>query len=294
MKKRLLTTITLLWVMCLLGIPALADTGPKPALTITVQHPPQEPYYLDLLVQRDAPYDNLYEARGNLDKEMLELLKSQMANGWYPALSYGNGIPLHGKLTGEPIKNGTMMHRFSYFGVPEEYRIFIVTESGEMTLSVPMQKEAFQEKVTFDYEKAQQTPFGQAEVGQKNQLMAYFIQFLTTLLPTLLLEGVVLVLFRYPLRRNLRPFLAANIATQVLLTVALGTVLHQTGLIEAYLLLPLLELIIFAVEAAYYHKVLVRPAGPGKPVLYAFVANLLSFGCGFLMMNFEFGIHTMF
>lgn len=293
MQKRFFSVIVLLVGLCFCGVTAMADTGPKPALSVTVLHPPQEPYYLDLLVQQGIPYDNLYETRSDLDEEMLEQLESQIPDGWYPALSYGNGIPLHGKLTGEVGKNGAMVHLFSYFGVPEEYRIFLVTESGNMALSVPLQKEAFQEKVQFDYAAAQQMPFGEARANRPSPLLAYGIQFLTTLLPTLLLEGVVLVLFHYPLRRNMRPFLAANLTTQLLLTVALGRVLHQNGLIEAYLLLPVFELLIFTLEAAYYRKALVCRAGRGKPVLYALAANLLSFGCGLVMMNFEFGVHTM-
>lgn len=291
MKKRFLSSFVLLLILCFFGVAAFADTGPKPALSVTVTNPPQEPYYLDLLVPYDAPYDNLYETRAALNPQMVERLKDQTKNRWYPALSYGSSVPLHGSLTGEPDENGAMVHLFSYFGVPEEYRIYIVTESGKTALSAAMKKESFQEKVRFDYAKAQQLPFGEAPVQQQSKLAAYGLQFLTTLLPTLLLEGAVLVLFGYSLRRNLRPFLAANLATQVLLTLALGRVLHQSGLIEAYMVLPFLEGVIFAIEAAYYRKALVPKAGTGHPVLYALAANLVSFGAGLLLMNFEFGLY---
>ena len=50
---RILCLLTL--SLLLLTVTALADMGPKSKLTVKVKNAPQEPYYLDLLAEGDAP-----------------------------------------------------------------------------------------------------------------------------------------------------------------------------------------------------------------------------------------------
>lgn len=74
--------------------------GPKPQITIHVINPPEEEYYLDLLVKDDSNYDNIKWDRASYDQTKLALLESVNIDGWHPGLTQGTGIPLHGKLTG--------------------------------------------------------------------------------------------------------------------------------------------------------------------------------------------------
>ena len=53
MKKSLRNSILLLLTAMLLTVSALADSGPKPQLTVKVENAPEEPYYLDLLEKGD-------------------------------------------------------------------------------------------------------------------------------------------------------------------------------------------------------------------------------------------------
>lgn len=53
MKMSLRNSILLLLTAMLLTVSALADSGPKPQLTVRVENAPQEPYYLDLLAKGD-------------------------------------------------------------------------------------------------------------------------------------------------------------------------------------------------------------------------------------------------
>jgi hypothetical protein len=65
MKKHLLPGTFILIVLFLFAVPttARADVGPKPELTIVVRNPPEGEYYLDLLIQGDASYDNIRDKR---------------------------------------------------------------------------------------------------------------------------------------------------------------------------------------------------------------------------------------
>src|SRR5699024_10541992 len=61
MKRRLFAALTCV-LLCLAVLPgtASADTGPKPAVTITVVNAPAGEYYLDLLITDPEPdHDNI-------------------------------------------------------------------------------------------------------------------------------------------------------------------------------------------------------------------------------------------
>ena len=83
---------------------------------------------------------------------------------------------------------------------------------------------------------------------------SYAKQILATLLPTLLVEGLLLIPFGFPLRRNWKVFLLANLGTQVLLTATLGFVAMQGALWSVYLLFVPVELVIFVTEALVYRR----------------------------------------
>lgn len=135
----------LFFLLCLLFVTCpffgRADMGPKPTLTIVVKHPPEEEYYLDLLLPEKGDFDNLQERRSNYDAAKLELLHSCENEGWYPALAGGSvSVPLSGDLIGER-DGASMRHVFSYLGVPDHFRVAIVTPDklpfSSASISVP-------------------------------------------------------------------------------------------------------------------------------------------------------------
>ena len=107
--------------LCLV-IPARADMGPKPALTITVVNAPEGTLYLDLLTQGEKtghPYFSA-EDEAKYDPAILASLRSLEGDGWVLAYSTGvNAPPVFGDLL--PREDGAW--RFSYYGVPETFRV---------------------------------------------------------------------------------------------------------------------------------------------------------------------------
>lgn len=105
--------IMILIILIAFPITAYADMGPKPQITIHVINPPEEEYYLDLLVKDESNYNNIKWDRASYDQTKLALLELVNIDGWHPGLIQGTGIPLHGKLTG--VKEAEqMVHIFSY------------------------------------------------------------------------------------------------------------------------------------------------------------------------------------
>ena len=180
MKRSVRILFVLALTLCALTVTAFADMGPKPQLTVKVEHPPQEIYYLDLLRETDHRPGSFKNE--TLNAAMVTLLQDSVPSGWRACLAQPvSGAPIYGSLTGEP-SGDTMLHTFRYFGVPDVYRVLIVTESGEVWMSDSCSRTALQSSATVDWETK--------EVSIPSIRMGYALQFLATFLPTLLLEGV--------------------------------------------------------------------------------------------------------
>jgi hypothetical protein len=80
---------------------ASADSGPKPAVTITVVNALAGEYYLDLLVTDPGDHANIDPA--DYDPNLLQGLRDWEVDGWYPALAGGTSVPLFGDLRTVPI-----------------------------------------------------------------------------------------------------------------------------------------------------------------------------------------------
>ena len=256
----------------LLAGTANADFGPKPQLTVKVENGPGELYYLDLLAEGElrggweGPGWDVEQAmeRGEIDMELFDALCAAVPEGWHACAAQGTGgAPINGGLTGE---DG--VHTFGYVGVPRVYRILIVTRSGEVWMSETLRREVLQSSVTVDW--AAKT------VAAPPLWVGYALQFMSTLLPTLLFEGLILLLFRYEWRKNWKVFLAVNLVTQTALSVFLSVTSLRNGVNAMFLLLFIpAEVVIAGVEAGVYSRFL-QGYSRKRAVLYGLTANAVS------------------
>ena len=244
MRKRLTALCVLLLLSALFCTSVQADMGPKDKLTVYVTNPPAELYYLDLLYEGDNPvYPNLTEDEMiSLNPAMLQAIREDRY-GLTAALTEGTGIPTFGQLTGT-AEGLHMKHTFGYYGLPETYRIIIVTESGSVRVSDEFTRRSMQSSITYDYS----TGLAEAPALWKQ----YALQFLYTLAMTLILEGGILLLFRFSLRKNGGQFLLTNLATQIVLTALVGHALIAGGTVSAFLTMIVCEVIILAAETVVY------------------------------------------
>lgn len=282
--RRAAALLAILLLTVLFTAAVSADFGPKDRLDIYLVNPPKEAYYLDLLYDAgDAGvHENLTaEEIESLDPDMLAALQNN-GTGWTAALATGTRVPLFGSLTGEESDDG-MHHRFSYYGLPETYRIIIVTASGETHLSDPFTRRAMQSSITYDYTT------GTGEIPPLWR--QYLSQFACTCLATLLIEGVLLLLFRFSLKENLLPFLLVNVGTQIFLTAVVGSALILHGTITAYLHYAGAEIVILAAEAIAFGFFL-KGKSRARRIVYAITANAVSCVLGFVGMEFLYEMIT--
>ena len=260
--------------LALLTVTALADTGPTSRLTVKVKNAPQELYYLDLLSMEGSPrYPSLTEEElAALDPDLYSALLAAIPAGWHGCVSQGtDSAPIWGSLT--PDENGC--HTFSNYGVPWTYRVLMVTESGEVFLSEVQTRRMLQSSVTV-YWAAKSLSAAPLWVGDA-------LELLSTLVPTLLLEGLLLAPLGLWNRRNLLVFLAANVATQLAMFLTLGTTALKEGVGFGYYLLFIpLELVILLAETVAYRR-LFTETSKRRATVYGISANLCSAVLGWFL-----------
>lgn len=284
MKRSLRIAVLALLAVTALTVTALADTGPKPQLTIRVENAPEEPYYLDILAEGNyedaaSSFDGLEwsysdEEIAALDQELLEALRAAVPEGWHACTAEGStGAPMWGDLY--PDEDG--LHTFGYHGVPDTYRVLMVTKSGEVFLSEVCTRKVLQSSATVDW--AGRT------VTVPPTWAGYVLQFLSTFLPTILLEGVLLMLFGFFWKRNWKPFLLVNLVTQGGLALYFSLQAVQNGVSYGYFLLFIpAEIAIALVEAGLYTQLLTGRSRR-RAFVYGLTANICSAALGFALVE---------
>lgn len=253
-RKSLRTLVCALLASLALTTFAFADNGPKPQLIVRVKNAPQEPYYLDLLAKGDWDAEDGNRIDGidwnydgkedTLDPDLLALLRDNVPAGWHACVAQGTtGAPMWGELYAEGTDaSGNALHWFGYVGVPSTYRIILVTESGKVWVSDILNRRVLQSSVTVNWSDDTSA----VTVSVPSTIPGYLLQFVATLVPTLLIEGALLLLFRYSWKKNWETFLLVNVLTQGFLAVASVYVTAHNGVSAWYLFFFLLpaELII--------------------------------------------------
>ena len=269
--------VLLLCLLCLIPT-AHADLGPKPEVTVTVVNAPEGELYLDLLAQ-GRPADSSWFAEDEeaaCDPTVLKSLRSLEGDGW--VLAYTTGRAGTAPVFGDVHPQETGAWHFSYVGLPETFRVAAATAEEAKAAEQPYTRQ-FVSSIVYDWQTntvRDATP----------PAARFFLRLASTLIPTLVIEGVIFRLFGFREKRSWLVFALVNAATQTGLHLALGPALTRSGwYFPSYFFLLLIpELIIWAVEAAAY-AALLQEHGRPRRVWYALAANAASFAAGFVPLH---------
>ena len=293
-RKSLRTLVCALLASLALTTFAFADNGPKPQLFVRVKNAPQEPYYLDLLAKGDWDAEDGNRIDGidwnydgkedTLDPDLLALLRDNVPAGWHACVAQGTtGAPIYGKLYSENTDaSGNALHWFGYVGVPSTYRIILVTESGKVWVSDILNRRVLQSSVTVNWSDDTSA----VTVSVPSTIPGYLLQLVATLVPTLLIEGIILLLFQYSWKQNWKAFLLVNLITQGLLAIASSVYAIQSGPnMFSYLIFFLpAELFILIAEAYLYAgRGMLKGHSKKRAAAYAVTANLISAILGYYL-----------
>lgn len=290
MKKCSVRLVLVLLTAVMLTSTAMANSAPVDhRLVIKVKNAPEGMYYLDILesidpeqnaIYRSTIYDDPtpYTAEASAaDSQLLDALRAAAPEGWRSCTARGTGYSgvwadIAGT-GGTHIIHGTL---------PREYRIVLVTQSGESWVSDPLKREALSSSASVDWAvKTARTP---------PVWLAYGLQFLSTFLPTLLLEGIMLIVFRYEWKRNWKPFLLINLVTQGILTALFSVQIVRSGIHPAYLLILIPMEIIIALTEGWLYTDFLHGHSKRRAFLYGVTANTVSCLTGFGLVWFT---HTV-
>ena len=204
-------------------------------------------------------------------------LRAAVPDGWHACTAEGaTGAPMWGQLYAEKTdRAGNALHSFGYFGVPDTYRIIIVTKSGETWISDTLERKVLQSSATVDWESGT-AGAGDTTVSTPPVWLGYVLQFLATLLPTLVIEGLLLLAFGFSWKENRKLFLLVNFVTQGGLALYLAATVLRHGVSGwSYLIFIPIELVILLTETLIYRRALAGQSR-SRAALYGVCANLAS------------------
>ena len=146
-----------------------------------------------------------------------------------------------------------------------------MSEDGAVAVSNVVERKAFESTIDFDY--------AARSARERSIPLQLASQFAFTLAATLLIEGLLLLLFRFSLKLNWKPFLFVNLGTQMALYALIAVVTYRLGALFGMLAYLFSEWLVLVVETLLYVALLkgqskLRRAG------YGITANLASFVAG--------------
>lgn len=166
---------------------------------------------------------------------------------------------------------------------PSTFKILLYfPETGQFAVSGIYERYAFDSFYTVDMANAVPDGEGLFLTAEENyDYAASLFSFACRVVLTILLELVIALLFGFRKKKQFLYIVYVNIATQVLLNLALNIIGYAWGGFTYAICYLLLEIAVFLIEAVLY-AVLLRRAGEGKISLlrstaYALCAN----GCSF-------------
>ncbi len=174
---------------------------------------------------------------------------------------------------------GVRLHSFRYHGVPDTYRIILVTKSGE---SWVFRKYAAPRNAAIERNGG----LGEKDRQRAQSGHGLCAAILCTLLPTLLIEGLLLFAFGYRSRRSLLVFLLVNLVTQGGFAVYLAVTVLNHGVSGWSLIFYIpIELIIMLVELLLYRRLLTEKNKGGRRVCHRRKCTARDGGVGSLLID---------
>lgn len=255
--------------MLVLPSVANADAGPKPSIRIEAVNMPDMECYMDLLVE----VDNRSETEPDLlkddyDQGMISILSSYSEGNWSAAVVNREYIIFDGIKC--KVEDGNCTKSFGYMP-PDRFKIIVVSEDGQIVTSNVIERESFDSIIDFDYKTG--------EASERPILPGFILKFLITLVATLLIEGLLFLVFKFGFKKYWGWVLGINVITQIALYAAIILGTSAAGVFLGILAYIFAEFLIFTGETIAYAFIL-KSKPIGLRITYAISANLLSMVIG--------------
>ena len=282
-KGKLLTWMT--WCVLafclslLMASSARADMGPKPNVTIKIKNMPEQEFVLALLTKDDERGNEgeYTEDANDPYASMKKKIHDYAEDGWKLAHGPGGSPFMTNSVEGGLINQYSEgSARFTYYA-PSNFKVMIVTGDGTQYVSNEVETTRFSAICIYDLTTGELTE--DLETYHENDKQEYIGMAMLYLVGTIMVEGLVLILFGLSQARNLPIFLFANILTQAYMHVDawLYEMRHGSGGMAGTIHYVIKEILIILVECVLYALCMKQENGKKlRIILYAIVANLVS------------------
>ncbi len=300
----LLCIITMIMIF---PLNANADTGPKPSVRITFENLGDELCYGTLLSSTKSTgpasaWNGKEEDAGHNENENgYYSYKNFGYDVWKAFIDYSENDDFYFLQEAWQI-NETKELAWTYYP-PNEFKILLYfPETGEYSVSGICKRYAFDSYFTVNMEGVKLTVDYNEELSTDERMNAYksynyaleLGSLAARIVITILIEAAVALLFGFRKKNQLLLLFAVNTVTQIILNVLLNVINYNSGQLAFTVFYILFELLVFAVEAVLYCRLLKKKSEKERAnwfyVLYALIANAVSFGAGFLIAQLLPGI----
>ena len=269
-------------------VPAFADIGPKPSVTVDVEGRPDETVYATLLsnVEIYGPWFRITE--DNIEGAGSFGTVDAPREAYEAFLEYEDpdGYMLMNQIF---TLKGDESFSWSYYP-PKEFKVAIyVPSENRLFVSAAMERDAFESffsAVIPDLSSTEaslqiQPLYVTEDIRTGNAVGAFAIRMILTVLVEL---GLAL-LFKYRAKREIITIIITNIVTQGLLNLIMGLLDYTSGGLVWFIFFPILELLVFVIELIVY-LIVFRDHSKGKTFGYTLLANFLTMALGFAVALF--------
>ena len=274
--KRRVSLLFSLLLLTLFALPVWADMGPKPSVTVVFDGLLERPCYATLLSEEESTGPYSFDPQGEAPSEWM--VEDDEVMGTLVWKAFRNYQDENGYFFLEWFRklDEDQELRWTYYP-PERFKVLLYfPESGIFCESSICESYAFDSRFT---------AFVQNDSIVLHKSYPYgweLVSLLIRIAATVALEIALAPLFGFVSKQALGVIAQANLVTQIALNIALNLINFSKGQYAFVLWHLLLEWLVFAAEAAWYCRKLPKQGQKRRthPVLYAFLANLLSFAAG--------------
>ena len=289
--RKTLPILIILLLLVLIPSTAMADMGPKPSVNIEVNNLKEnQEVYITLLSKEEStgPFSKVTELQSH--EEYLE-------DGFnkFKSIEDRDGYYFLGNLD---LLKGNGIYSWSYYP-PQDFKIALYfPEQNLVLISKPYTRYAFNSNFKLNYKdmdlKDEVYYFdNEISITKVRDINEEIKSFLLRLVLTIIIEYLVALAMFRPTKYQTKLIIKTNIFTQVLLNLAISLILYFHGFLAFAIIFIPCEIAVFIIEGIIYKKRLNQnlPENkkPAMPMLYAFIANLISAGAGYYLVRyFEF------
>lgn len=306
-SAKIITTLMCAIMVMIFPMTASADTGPKPSVRITFEDLGTEECWGTLLSSKpsigpSSAWDgNENDARHNENPNGQYDQQDFGYDVWKAFVDYDEKDDYYFLQEAWQIDE-TKELAWTYYP-PNEFKILLYfPETGEYAVSGVYERYAFDSYFTVNMDGTELSVDHNEELSSDDRLNAYksynygveIGSLVARILITIIVETVIALLFGYREKKQLLLLVGVNNGTQIILNVLLNMINYNSGEMAFVVFYVLFELVVFAIEAILFYHLLNKISVKQKPkwlaVVYALVANAVSFGAGMLIAEWLPGI----